>query len=125
VHTRRESYDPGRPFMTWAFSMARYKMIDHLRKSGLRVTQPIEDAEDVFAEDTAEAATAAADLEKLMSGLTPNQRAAIRHVKIEGLSVAETAQRTGLSPSNVKISVHRGLSRLRALALGRKTDANQ
>lgn len=125
VHTRRESYDPGRPFMTWAFAMARYKMIDHLRKAGLRTTEPIDEAEDLFAEDSTESALAAADLEKMMSSLTPNQRTAIRHVKIEGLSVAETAQKTGLSPSNVKISVHRGLNRLRALALGRKSDADQ
>lgn len=125
VHTRRESYDPGRPFMTWAFSIARYKMIDHLRKSGLRATEPIEDADDLFAEDAAEGATAAADLEKLMSRLTPNQRKAIRYVKIEGFSVAEAAQRSGLTSSNVKVSVHRGLSRLRALALGRKSDADE
>lgn len=124
IHSRRESYDPGRPFMTWAFSIARYKMIDHLRKRGLRATEPIEAAHELFAEDDTEWVTARADLDRLMANLPPKQRDAIRYVKIEGLSVAEAAQRSGLSAANVKISVHRGLSRLRSLALGRKTDAD-
>lgn len=124
VHMRRASYDAGRPFMTWAFSIARYKLIDHLRKRGLRGVEPIEAADEVFADDEIERVTAAADLDRLMADLTPNQRNAIRYVKIEGLSVAEAAQRSGLSPSNVKISVHRGMARLRAIALGRRNDAD-
>ena len=114
VHTRRESYDPGKPFTSWAFSMARYKMIDEFRRRGLRPTSPIEEVEDLFADDTFEAASAAIDLQQLMSGLPPQQREAIRHVKIEGLSVEDAAARSGLSPSNVKISIHRGLKKLMA-----------
>ena len=37
------------------------------------------------------------------------------HVKLEGLSVAETARLTGLSESAVKVGVHRGLKALAAL----------
>ena len=36
------------------------------------------------------------------------------HVKLDGLSVAETARLTGMSESAVKVGIHRGL---RALAL--------
>ena len=42
------------------------------------------------------------------------QRLPILHVKLEGLSVAETATLTGLSESAVKIGVHRGLIALAA-----------
>jgi RNA polymerase sigma-70 factor (ECF subfamily) len=35
-------------------------------------------------------------------------------VKIEGLSVAQAAERTGLSESAVKVGVHRGLKALAA-----------
>ena len=35
--------------------------------------------------------------------------------KLEGLSVAEAAQRTGASASAIKVQVHRGLKRLAAL----------
>jgi RNA polymerase sigma-70 factor (ECF subfamily) len=31
MHTRRDTYDPQRPFTAWAYAIARYKMIDRLR----------------------------------------------------------------------------------------------
>ena len=42
----------------------------------------------------------------------PKQRAAIYDTKIEGLSVAEAADRAGISEADVKVSVHRGLKSL-------------
>jgi RNA polymerase sigma-70 factor (ECF subfamily) len=35
-------------------------------------------------------------------------------MKIEGLSVAETARLTGMSPSAIKVGIHRGLKALAA-----------
>src|SRR5258708_29036928 len=51
VHSRRESYDPSKAFTSWAFSMARYKMIDEFRRRRVRTSIPIEDVEDLFAAD--------------------------------------------------------------------------
>lgn len=124
VHNRRESYDPGKPFTSWAFSMARYKMIDEFRRRRVRVNVPIDDIEDLFAEDDHEAATASVDLQRLMAELPLQQRNAILQVKVEGLSVEEAAQRSGLSPSNVKISIHRGMKKLIARVQGSDADAN-
>ena len=42
----------------------------------------------------------------------------IRGLKVEGLSVAETAQLTGMSESAVKVGVHRGLKALAAKIRG-------
>jgi len=42
------------------------------------------------------------------------------HVKLEGLSVAETASLTGMSESAVKVGIHRGLKAL-AARMGGKT----
>ncbi len=44
--------------------------------------------------------------------LPANQRLPIQHTKLEGLSVQETAQLTGMSESAVKVGVHRGLKAL-------------
>ncbi len=49
-----------------------------------------------------------------MTGLPPRIRQAIQAVKLDGLSVREAAEQCGMSESNVKVSVHRGL---KALAL--------
>lgn len=112
IHTRRESYDRSRPFMSWAFAIARYKMVDHFRRNRMWLAEPIETAEDLFTADDIAGADATYDLERLMTDLPERQRTVIRYVKIEGLSVVEAAERSGLSPANVKVSVHRGLKKL-------------
>ena len=61
------------------------------------------------------AAEARRDLRVLLQQLPDKQRLPIELVKIEGLSVAEAAQRTGLSESAVKVGVHRGLKLLAAV----------
>ena len=124
VHTRRESYDRDRPFMAWAFTIARYKMIDEMRRRGDRVAVPIDEANSLFADDVYEAIGARMDLEHLMEDLPEGQRQSIRGVKVDGLSVAEVARKTGLSPSNVKVGIHRGLKSLINRAKGGDPDAD-
>jgi len=119
IHTRRASYDPAQPFTAWLHAIARYKLIDHYRRAKLRRTLPLDEAGALFGQSEHEAADAARDLAKLLDTLPQTRRALIRHVRIEGLSTEETAARTGLSPSAVKVGVHRGLKALSALVKGR------
>jgi RNA polymerase sigma-70 factor (ECF subfamily) len=112
VHTRRATYDRARPFEAWVYAVARYKLIDHFRRAKVRATVPLEAAGAVFAESDVESGAAKADLDRLLSALPARQQALIRYVKIEGLSVAEAAERAGMSASAVKVSVHRGLGAL-------------
>ena len=60
------------------------------------------------------------DLDALMAALPPKMRAAIEAVKIEGLSVTEAAAKSGMSESNVKISIHRGLKAMARLISGNR-----
>lgn len=112
IHTKRASYDPAQPFTAWLHAIARYKLIDHFRRSGIRRTLPLEEAASVMADEDATAAEAARDVEQLLQQLPENKRALIRHVKLDGLSTAEAAAKTGLSESAVKVGVHRGLKAL-------------
>jgi RNA polymerase sigma-70 factor (ECF subfamily) len=50
----------------------------------------------------------------LISQLPDHHRLPIYYMKIQGLSVQETAQLTGMSESAVKVGVHRGLKALAA-----------
>lgn len=111
IHTRRASYDRDRPFTAWAYAVARYKMIDHFRRS--RNNVPFEGLEDILvAEGFQEAASAKMDVDALLEGISPKQARAIRQTKIDGLSVAEAAESAGISEADVKVSVHRGLKAL-------------
>lgn len=112
IHTRRESYDRGRPFLPWAYALARYKLIDRLRQT--RSFVPIDDVEWLSDDaDFAAASDAKSDIDRMLDTLPTKQAAAIRATKLDGLSVAEAAARGAISESDVKVSVHRGL---RALA---------
>jgi RNA polymerase sigma-70 factor (ECF subfamily) len=123
VHTRRATYDRSQPFEAWVYAVARYKLIDHFRRAKVRATVPLEAAGAVFAESDVESGAARADLDRLLAQLPPRQQALIRSVKIEGLSMAEAAARSGMSVSAVKVSVHRGLGALaRGLRGGDRAD---
>lgn len=114
VHNKRETYDPAQPVTAWMYAIARYKLVDLLRARGPhRHDQPLDDEHaELAAVDHAPAQEARRDLAVLLAALPDKQRLPIEYVKIEGLSVAETAQRTGLSESAVKVGVHRGLKAL-------------
>jgi RNA polymerase sigma-70 factor (ECF subfamily) len=125
VHTRRASYDRAQPFTAWAYAMARYKFIDHLRRRRVRTEIPIEACEELFAPDELEQAAAARDLEELFDALPADQRQAIRLAKVEGLSINEVASRTGKSAAATKVGIHRGLKRLRQLWSADEKDSDE
>lgn len=116
IHTRRHTYDPTELLTPWIYAIARYKLIDYLRQSRGRASNaPLEDASEVTAADDRSASESSIDLGNLLEKLPQKVRLSIRYVKIEGLSVAETASRCGISESAVKINIHRGLKTLSAL----------
>lgn len=117
VHTRRASYDRDRPFTAWLFSVARYKMIDSFRRERRRCH--IEGLDDIFGvEGFEDASNARVDVDRLLDGLPAKQAGAIRKTRLDGLSTAEAADAAGISESDVKISVHRGLKALAARIRG-------
>jgi RNA polymerase sigma factor (sigma-70 family) len=111
VHRKRASYDPARPFGPWLFAVARYKMIDSIRRQRPHV--PLDGLEDMLGDGGFEdSVSAKLDVEAMLATLPPKQAAMIRDTRIEGLSTAEAAARRDVSESDVKVSVHRGLKAL-------------
>lgn len=116
VHNQRHTYDPGQPLTAWVHAIARYKMIDLLRRRAGReaLHEPLDD-DALFAASDEGAREARRDLAVLLGQLPDRHRLPILHVKIEGMSVAEAARVTGMSESAVKVGIHRGLKALAAL----------
>ena len=120
IHTRRHTSHPASPLMPWVHAIARYKLIDHLRQTHASMKDlPIEDAEEIMAQDDHVGTESAYDLTRLLSQLPDKMRRTIQSVKLDGLSVAEAASQCGISESDVKVSVHRGLKAL-ATSVARK-----
>lgn len=113
IHRHADSYDASKPVSPWVYAIARYKLIDYVRRTRrMRLSVPLDAVAEFLAAETIEDAPARGDLASLLSTLPPKQQAAIRGVKIEERSVRETAAATGMSESAVKVSIHRGVKRL-------------
>jgi RNA polymerase sigma-70 factor (ECF subfamily) len=124
VHNQRHTYDPGQPLTAWIHAIARYKLVDLLRRRAGRevLNDPLDDELEVFAVSEQDAADARRDLGKLLAQLPDRQRLPIVYMKLEGLSVAEAARASGMSEAAVKVGVHRGLKALAVLI--RSSDEN-
>ena len=124
VHNHRDTYDPDQPITAWVHGIARYKLIDLMRGRARRedLTDSVDDAAELLAHSESEAIEARRDLLKLLAQLPDRQRLPILRVKVEGVSVVETARLTGMSVSAVKIGVHRGLKALAAKILKERNE---
>jgi RNA polymerase sigma-70 factor (ECF subfamily) len=116
IHNQRHTFDPAQPLSAWVHAIATYKLIDALRRRGRRdvFTASFDDTGAILAATDAEPGAVRHDLAKLLDTLPTRQRLPIVYMKIEGLSVSETARRTGMSAAAVKVAVHRGLKALAA-----------
>jgi RNA polymerase sigma factor (sigma-70 family) len=109
IDTRRITYDRARPFTPWVFAIAHHKFVDLVRRG--RVTTML--TEDLVGDEgSGDAITAGIDIDNLLATLPPKQAEAIRAVKLNGLSVAEAAERQSIGESDIKVSIHRGLKSL-------------
>ncbi len=117
IHNKRHTYDADQPLTAWVHAIAKYKLVDLLRRRASRdaLTDPLDDEVDFLSAADSGAAEARRDLGKLLEQLPDRQRLPIVHTKLEGLSVTEAAQRSGMSESAVKVGVHRGMKALAAL----------
>jgi RNA polymerase sigma-70 factor (ECF subfamily) len=120
VHNQRHTYDVGQPLTAWVHAIAKYKLVDLLRRREKRdlLTDSMGDEIDFLSSTDDQATEARRDLRQLLEKLPDRQRLPIVHVKLEGLSVAEAARMTGMSESAVKVGVHRGLKALAAMIRG-------
>jgi RNA polymerase sigma-70 factor (ECF subfamily) len=119
IHAARHRFVRGGAVIPWAYAIARRLLID-LGRRGVR-----EELRALDAGDSEEATTAASPDEALhlrrveaeawrdLVSLPSGWRAAFELVKLEGLSVAETAEVLGITRGMVKIRAHRATVALR------------
>ncbi|WP_036502101.1 sigma-70 family RNA polymerase sigma factor [Novosphingobium sp. AP12] len=113
VHRRRHTYDPQYPLTPWLAAIAKNKWVDQLRSLARRPVEALSD--EVAVGDHEASVVSSSVLAGLLEGLRPAQAQAILLVKVQGYSVEDASAQTGLSPSAVKMNIHRGLQRLTAI----------
>ena len=108
------------PISAWIHAIAKYKFVDLVRaQKHLAQHDSLDEDSDVFATSDEVAQDSRRDLDKLLQSLPESSRVAIQLTKLDGHSVKEASEITGMTESAIKIGVHRGLKKL-AAALGYK-----
>ena len=123
IHRSRHTYRPESPFLPWLRAVVRNAAIDWMRARGRRARYESGRDVETLTEPSYEAKlpgdeALSPELEGALASLPDRQREAVELLHLEGLSVAEAAERAGASPGALKVRAHRGYRALRAL-LGR------
>lgn len=63
VHNQRHTYDPGQPVSAWVQAIARYKLVDLLRRRAVKesLTDPLDEESELFTSTDSEATEAHRD----------------------------------------------------------------
>ncbi|WJR81268.1 sigma-70 family RNA polymerase sigma factor [Bradyrhizobium sp. NP1] len=121
IHAIRHTYDPGRPFAPWLTAIANRRLIDRLRRQTRKAAREIE----LTAEhETFSQAPANRDemaeraLLDAIERLPPDQRDAVRMLKLNEMSLKDASKSSGRSVSALKVATHRAVANLRRLLKG-------
>lgn len=106
LHRGRHTYDPKRPFRPWFFTIVRNRVIDLLRNAYASKEAPMTTI-DYRAHHPDPSDEIAAG--EILTQLEPSQRNALTLTKILGYSLAEAAERAGVSESAMKSRVSRAV----------------
>jgi len=123
VHAIRHAYDPGRPFGPWLLAIANRRIIDRLRRQARAKIREVALAaeHETFSDAHAslppseESSASRAALHQAIENLPPDQRQAIRLLKLEEMSLKEAAATSGRSVAALKVATHRAIANLRKL----------
>jgi RNA polymerase sigma-70 factor (ECF subfamily) len=126
VHAIRNTYDPKRPFGPWLVAIANRRIIDRLRRHARQKAREIElSAEHETFPDASANLDRAAPAEFALAGaidkLPPDQREAIRMLKLSEMSLKEASQASGRSIAALKVATHRAVRNLRQLLRGERS----
>lgn len=113
IHRRRHTYDPHYPLGPWLAAIAKHKWIDQLRSLAQRPSEEL--SEHLSVGDHESAIISSSVLTSLLGQLRPAHAQAILLVKVQGYTIEDASGATGLSPSAIKMNIHRGLARLTAI----------
>jgi RNA polymerase sigma-70 factor, ECF subfamily len=109
IHAKRHTWRDDSPITPWLFAIARYKLIDAMRRRNRRMEVDIAD----FAETLSAPETEAVnwrDVGRGLDTLAPGQRSVVTAISVEGRSIGETARTLGMSEGAVRVALHRGLA---------------
>jgi RNA polymerase sigma-70 factor, ECF subfamily len=115
IHVKRETWDQAQPLAPWVNAITRYKLIDCLRRQGIRVAVPIDAVSETLAVVVEDTSSDTGDVRKLLVHLAERDRRIVEDISLEGRSIGETARSLGMQEGAVRVALHRAIKKLAAL----------
>lgn len=120
LHLKRHTWREDAPVRPWVYAIARYKVIDAFRKRGAAIHLPIDDYSDILpAAAEADPVTLRDDkteVERLIGHLDPRSAEIVRAVGLREESQAMVGERLQMTPTHLRVVLHRAMKRLATLA---------
>jgi RNA polymerase sigma-70 factor (ECF subfamily) len=116
IHLKRHTWDRTALFGPWVNAIAHHKLIDALRRRGLRQDLrrhlPIDDFAEVLPAAEANEGLSEREAARHLAGLPKRQRDVVWAIGVDGASISQAAARLGISEGAVRVALHRGLAAL-------------
>jgi len=120
LHTKRHTWDEARPFLPWLHAITHYKLIDAVRQmkreTRHRINLTFDEFAEMFEAPAEDLDRALLDVDRHLARLPEGQQVVVRALAVEGASVKATADRLQTSEGAIRVTFHRALQRLMALA---------
>lgn len=116
IHLHRHTWRRGDPIGPWVAAIARYKLVDVLRRRGRRAEVSIDDFVEMIPDNAdQEEQLVRQQAAGLVGKLNGRQGDVVRAISLDGVGIKETAAKFGMSEGAVRVALHRGLKALAQL----------
>lgn len=116
IHKARHTFDGERPYKPWAFAIAKFRLLDHLRAhyaDHLHHAAELSDVENNLFEDVTESSLTYESIKEEIRLLPQRQATILKMMHQEGYTAKEVAAKIGMNESAVKVAAHRAYKVLR------------
>jgi len=117
IHARRDSWDETRPLMPWVRAIAEHKLIDRFRqrqRAGKVFANNLsaDDLAEIVPQPEPDLDRGGLDVVRHLAQLSDKQRAVVKGIALDGLSISNVAASLNMSEGAVRVMLHRGLKAL-------------
>jgi RNA polymerase sigma factor (sigma-70 family) len=116
IHQKRHTWRQTDAVGPWIYAIARYKVVDGLRKQSRNRIVAFDGTEDRVPDKTIVDPSIQGDLNTLLAHLDDTAATIVRDVKLNGLTAEETGARLNMTGGAVRVALHRAMARLSAIA---------
>ncbi len=116
IHKARHTYDGNRPYKPWAYAIAKFRLLDHLRANysdRLRHAFDFDELEEILPGDVTKTAISYESISREVRELPEQQATIVRLMHRDGYTAKEVAEKMGMNESAVKVAAHRAYKILR------------